>query len=67
MFCLSGVMALLGASGLQCAVPETMSKRTLPYCATEPALSSSEPERLKEFCWESPIEAEVSEPVKITG
>lgn len=31
MFCLSGVIARLGASGDQWAVPETMSRRTLPY------------------------------------
>ena len=31
MFCLSGVIARLGASGDQCAVPETMSRSTLPY------------------------------------
>ena len=30
---LSGVIARLGASGDQWAVPETMSRRTLPYCS----------------------------------
>ena len=70
MFCLSGVMARRGASGDQCAVPDTMSRSTLPYWVTEPPPRESEDSlQLKELCWESPMDwlAEVSDPVKITG
>ena len=49
MFCLSGVIARLGASGDQCAVPETMSRSTLPYWPQSP-----DPELTPDPWWDTP-------------
>ena len=49
MFCLSGVIARRGASGDQCAVPETMSRSTLPYWPQSP-----DPELTPDPWWDTP-------------